>query len=122
MKEFEGCRACSRSSIREEGRRGRKACTGAGREVHAVAKPLCATAAIPNETKKRGPGRIEKRRMRQVGMVAAAIAAATALSSKQGRELLESKLQPLFLSQQEGATASSEEEVVIHPRHHSRRR
>ena len=77
-----------------------------------------------NETKKRKPGeRIETRRMRQVGLVAAAIAAATALSSKQGRGLLESKLQPLFLSQQESATrAAREEEVVIHPRHHSRRR
>jgi len=35
--------------------------------------------------------------MRHPGLVAAAIAAATALSSKQGRELLESKLQPLYM-------------------------
>ena len=35
--------------------------------------------------------------MRHPGLVAAAIAAATALSSQQGREILESKLQPLFM-------------------------
>jgi len=57
--------------------------------------------------------------MRHVGLVAAAITAATALSSKQGRELLESKLQPLFLlqpAQQEVAT----EEYVVSPRQRRR--
>jgi len=61
-----------------------------------------------------GPGK-----MRHVGLVAAAITAATALSSKQGRELLESKLQPLFLlqpAQQEVAT----EEYVVSPRQRRR--
>jgi len=41
--------------------------------------------------------------MRHVGLVAAAIAAATALSSKQGKEFVNRNLQPIFLHADNGA-------------------
>jgi len=43
--------------------------------------------------------------MRHVGLVAAAFAAATALSSKHGKEFVNRNLQPIFLHADNGAQA-----------------
>jgi hypothetical protein len=53
--------------------------------------------------------------MRHPGLVAAAIAAATALSSKQGREMLESKLQPLFMPAASVASVEEDNELTSLP-------
>jgi hypothetical protein len=46
--------------------------------------------------------------MRHVGLVAAAIAAATALSSKRGKEYLNSQLEPIFMPAEQSETSNGE--------------